>query len=67
MNEPSAIALRNAVLCVDCDCVSNSNHHSCVVCGSAALIGLAKVLSREPMMVPDAGSPLRPMGAVACA
>lgn len=41
----TALPLQSAVLCGDCDAVSNSVH-LCVSCGSAALLSLARVLNR---------------------
>jgi hypothetical protein len=40
----SAVPLLNAVFCADCECISNSPHDGCTVCGSHALIGLFRVL-----------------------
>jgi hypothetical protein len=37
----NAIALQNAVLCAECDVVSNSPHDTCLVCGSRSLFNIA--------------------------
>ena len=41
------IPLWSAYLCQDCSCVGN-NAKQCPGCASAALLGLASVLDREP-------------------
>ena len=41
------IPLSSAYLCQDCNCVGN-NPIQCPGCASAALLGLAQVLDREP-------------------
>lgn len=38
------VPLQNAVLCVDCESVSNSRSNECPVCGSHSLLGLAGML-----------------------
>jgi len=40
----NAVFLQNAVLCVDCDCVTDSPHERCLVCGSRSLFNLSRVL-----------------------
>jgi hypothetical protein len=40
----NAVALRNAVLCAECDVVSDSPHDRCLVCGSPSLVNLARML-----------------------
>jgi hypothetical protein len=39
----NAVALRNAVLCAECDVVSDSPHDRCLVCGSRSLINIARM------------------------
>jgi hypothetical protein len=39
----NAVALRNAVLCVECDVVSDSPHDRCLVCGSSSLFSIARM------------------------
>ena len=44
-----AIALQGAVLCVDCECVSNGLSDECLVCGSRSLFNLERMLgATEP-------------------
>ncbi|HUD57034.1 MAG TPA: hypothetical protein VMR02_17515 [Terracidiphilus sp.] len=42
----SAIPLDHAVLCLDCNCVSDANRE-CPVCSSRALMNLSVVLDRR--------------------
>jgi len=37
----NAVALQNAVLCAECDVVSDSPHDRCLVCGSPSLFNIA--------------------------
>lgn len=39
----NAVALRNAVLCAECDVVSDSPHDTCLVCGSRSLLNIARM------------------------
>lgn len=41
---PSLVRFQHAVLCADCDIISEANHGRCGSCGSQALLVLAKVL-----------------------
>lgn len=40
----NAVALQNAVLCAECDVVSDSPHDRCMVCGSRSLFNIAGIL-----------------------
>lgn len=40
----NAIPLKNAVLCADCEVVSDSPHGFCRVCGSRSLFNISRVL-----------------------
>jgi hypothetical protein len=42
--ESVAVPLQIAVLCVDCECVTNGRRDQCQVCGSRSLISLAKLI-----------------------
>ena len=60
----NAVALQNAVLCADCDVVSDSPHDTCLVCGSRSLVNIARMFGgklpkeratlvvREPIEIP---------------
>jgi hypothetical protein len=39
----NAVALQNAVLCAECDVVSDSPHDECLVCGSRSLFNIARM------------------------
>jgi hypothetical protein len=39
----NAVALQNAVLCAECDVVSDSPHDVCMVCGSHSLFNVARI------------------------
>src|SRR6202041_335436 len=40
----NSISLQNAVLCADCDVVSDSPHDHCLVCGSRSLLNISRLL-----------------------
>ncbi len=39
-----SVALENAVLCADCEIISNSGGENCEICGSRSLLSLGRVL-----------------------
>jgi hypothetical protein len=39
----NAVPLGNAVLCAECDVVSDSPHDTCLVCGSHSLFNVARI------------------------
>jgi hypothetical protein len=39
----NAVALQNAVLCAECDVVSDSPNDTCLICGSRSLFNIARV------------------------
>ena len=39
----NAVPLQNAVLCAECDVVSDSPHDTCLVCGSHSLFNVARI------------------------
>lgn len=43
-SDSSAVPLNNAVLCIDCECVTSGLSDVCHVCGSHSLLGLARML-----------------------
>jgi hypothetical protein len=57
---PSLVRFQHAVLCADCDIISEANHGRCGSCGSQALLGLAKILGGSA----EASPSLRPCEAV---
>ncbi len=40
----NTICLRNAVLCAECEVISDSPHDTCRVCGSHSLLSMSRVL-----------------------
>jgi hypothetical protein len=40
----NAVALQHAVLCAECDVVSDSPHDMCMVCGSRSLVNICRIL-----------------------
>jgi hypothetical protein len=40
----NAVALQYAVLCAECEVVSDSPHDFCMVCGSRSLINICRIL-----------------------
>lgn len=57
----NAISLKNAVLCANCDVVSDSPHDHCRVCGSRSLFNISRILGgtlpRERAMLVITASP----------
>jgi hypothetical protein len=51
------IALAQAVLCQDCETVSNTPHRYCPACGSQSLLQLARVLNRQQKDAPPKLAP----------
>ena len=39
----NSVSLQNAVLCAECDVVSDSPHDICLVCGSRSLFNIARI------------------------
>lgn len=66
-SDVNAVRLQNAVLCPNCDVVSESPHDVCMVCGSRSLLPLSRVLGdlrphampivAEPAVQPPRGVP----------
>ncbi len=54
--QPGAVPLQNAVLCVDCECVTNGRMDICAVCGSHSLLSLAKIIGGD-QLTPSAPRP----------
>jgi hypothetical protein len=47
--EVNAICLQDAVLCADCEVISDSTHETCRICGSRSLLSLPRVLGTLPV------------------
>lgn len=39
-----AVPLQSAVLCVDCECVTDGRSDECLVCGSRSLLSIARIV-----------------------
>lgn len=50
-DEVNAVRLQQAVLCVDCDTISDSPHDACSICGSRSLLPLCRVLGERPSAI----------------
>jgi hypothetical protein len=62
----NTVQLLNAVLCADCEVISDSTNDVCAVCGSRSLLSLGRVLGGSigdqcAVLVPADQSPLRNM------
>lgn len=44
-----AVPLQGAVLCVNCECVTNGRFDMCPVCGSCSLLGIGQMLGGTPL------------------
>ena len=52
-----AVPLQKAVLCVNCNNISDSPHDTCAVCGSRSLLNLSSILDRSAeLAVPRAAA-----------
>jgi hypothetical protein len=59
----NSISLQNAVLCAECDVVSDSPHDHCLVCGSRSLFNISRLLggmlpNQRATLIDSAGRPL---------
>jgi hypothetical protein len=43
----NSVPLENAVLCAECDVVSDSPHDTCLVCGGRSLFNIARIFGGE--------------------
>jgi len=56
VTDPHRVRLAEAWLCLDCSCITAAGGRSCLVCGSSALLSLARVLHRLPMDMRGVGA-----------
>jgi hypothetical protein len=59
----NSISLQNAVLCADCDVVSDSPNDHCLVCGSRSLFNISRLLggmlpSQRAILIDPASGPI---------
>ncbi len=45
--------LLNAILCADCECISESRHDVCGVCGGRSLVNLGRLLGSAAQNEPE--------------
>jgi hypothetical protein len=62
----NSISLQIAVLCADCDVVSDSPHDHCLVCGSRSLLNISRLLggmmpSERAMLIETASASRQPV------
>lgn len=62
--DSGVVPLINAVLCLDCECVTNGRFDECAVCGSRSLLSIARMLggtlqSRKALCPPRDESTVR--------
>jgi hypothetical protein len=43
----NSVPLQNAVLCAECDVVSDSPHDTCLICGSRSLFNIARIFGSK--------------------
>jgi len=62
----NAVALQNAVLCAECDVVSDSPYDRCLICGSRSLFNISRMLGgtlprdRATLLRPAILEPVQP-------
>jgi len=61
----NSISLQNAVLCAECDFVSDSPHDHCLVCGSRSLFNISRLLggllpNQRATLIDSVSRPLTP-------
>jgi hypothetical protein len=54
--DSDAVPLLNAVLCVDCECVTDGRFDKCLVCGSRSLLSIARIVGGT-LLSQEADSP----------
>jgi hypothetical protein len=62
----NSISLQNAVLCAECDVVSDSPHDHCLVCGSRSLFNISRLLGgmlprQRAALIDPASRPFAPI------
>jgi hypothetical protein len=65
LRQLNSISLQNAVLCAECDVVSDSPHDHCLVCGSRSLFNISRLLggmlpSQRTKLINTATRPFTP-------
>jgi hypothetical protein len=47
----NAVPLQNAILCAECEVVSDSPHDACLICGSSSLFNIAHIFGGNLKLV----------------
>ena len=53
MQKAGAVPLQGAVLCLDCECITNGRIDCCPVCGSRSLLNIGQLLGGSPLPGPS--------------
>ena len=53
MLKAGAVPLQGAVLCLDCECITNGRIDSCPVCSSRSLLNIGQLLGGSPLPGPS--------------
>ncbi len=52
----TAVPLHEAVLCVDCECITGGRIDMCPVCGSRSLMNIGQILGGTPLPIESASA-----------
>ena len=53
IQKTGAVPLKGAVLCLDCECITNGRIDCCPVCGSRSLLNIGQMLGGPPLPGPS--------------
>ncbi len=53
IKKTGAVPLQGAVLCLDCECITNGRIDCCPVCGSRSLLNIGQMLGGSPLPGPS--------------
>ena len=53
IQKTGAVPLQGAVLCLDCECITNGRIDCCPVCGSRSLLNIGQMLGGSPLPGPS--------------
>ena len=53
IQKAGAVPLQGAVLCLDCECITNGRIDVCPVCGSRSLLNIGQMLGGSPLPGPS--------------
>jgi len=56
IQKAGAVPLKGAVLCLDCECITNGRIDLCPVCGSQSLLNIGQMLGGSPLPSAQASS-----------